>query len=1033
MKKKRFLPLILSIFALALTSCDFFLGEQSTAGGGKGYTRTWESTNNGEHPNKVTLSCDNLHSSNSLSVGESMRLVSNVTPLTCLDKTLWFETSDSDVASVDSSGYVTARSKGNVTITAHTVDGNKTSKISLNITDSGVSALDFTDWVEETKSTCYQTNFEINGDYGLSEPNNIGPSQNSLETVIYPIPDDEDFTKTSIINIDELTINDLSKVLSGVDLSDDYYRIKGAFLIAKEYASSGAAVKLVMNKDEYHIKGTHAETGNYVINLDGLENVYLEGNNATITIDTISGQYRGFFNFTNCLNVHVNNIKCRLDVPDFICGKIVNYDAETRTVSVQYEESQYGVVASRLVQNSLPNILTYAELDQETKLLASQSNTYADTDYVGSYTVDLNNKIINYTFRTDYYPNRPTIGDIAVMCFTMYGATGIHATGCENLYFDGVTITNASGMAMIMEKTHNLYVNRLIITPEHDYDYVSSIADGLHIASCTGTVEITNCLIERNWDDAFNVKGGVYYDVSSVNSATNTIVASQSTESMDMPNVGDKIAIYSTVGFNSYNPKAGYYTIKSISTNGSSYVIKVNESLKNNNADTWGEAKVSFLSATPDELIFRNNIVRNKRRHALLAQVPKVIIENNCFTNVAFGSLSIGSVLNHHNEATVPLDITINNNKFINNNTIMKDDALRGDVFIAVRDKTSQTYGPSNIINSVSVENNFFTANYNAACAIHSSKSVELKNNCFYKISNDQRYEDFFNSALYTENCADVYLEDNYMNETDAVDGVVYYGTTEENMIYIDDTNQNINIRGGSLEKYKTYEVNKMAGQISIDGDLSDWDNITPHEIEINAISGEDSNRHSADDLSDHWAIKHLYMSYDDNGIYLAFSVYDDEVTSNDKAFFYKNDFFEIITTSTLDEESYDDIDLQYIKDNNDVSSLQIACNPSFNDGGTTYVCAVRTSSDVLTLANSVKSNVIMTNDGYQGELFIPFSMIPSFKENIDNNLPICMAVTVGDNERSDLGLSRMYASNVPHYVDYNKLMIHKMPRYYFI
>lgn len=68
-----------------------------------------------------------------LEVGKTFSLGSGVKPTTATNKYLSYSTSKSSVATVDSSGKVTAKSAGTATITAKTVDGGYTAKCTVTV------------------------------------------------------------------------------------------------------------------------------------------------------------------------------------------------------------------------------------------------------------------------------------------------------------------------------------------------------------------------------------------------------------------------------------------------------------------------------------------------------------------------------------------------------------------------------------------------------------------------------------------------------------------------------------------------------------------------------------------------------------------------------------------------------------------------------------------------------------------------------------------------------------------------------------
>lgn len=70
----------------------------------------------------------------SIAVGDDETLEATVTPANATVKTVTWSSSDSTVASVDSTGKVTGEAAGSATITVTTVDGNKTDSCTVTVT-----------------------------------------------------------------------------------------------------------------------------------------------------------------------------------------------------------------------------------------------------------------------------------------------------------------------------------------------------------------------------------------------------------------------------------------------------------------------------------------------------------------------------------------------------------------------------------------------------------------------------------------------------------------------------------------------------------------------------------------------------------------------------------------------------------------------------------------------------------------------------------------------------------------------------------
>lgn len=70
----------------------------------------------------------------SLLVGANETLTATITPATATDKTVTYKSSDTSVATVDSTGKVSGVKAGTADITVTTKDGSKTAKCTVTVT-----------------------------------------------------------------------------------------------------------------------------------------------------------------------------------------------------------------------------------------------------------------------------------------------------------------------------------------------------------------------------------------------------------------------------------------------------------------------------------------------------------------------------------------------------------------------------------------------------------------------------------------------------------------------------------------------------------------------------------------------------------------------------------------------------------------------------------------------------------------------------------------------------------------------------------
>ena len=92
------------------------------------------------HPEGVTLT----PASDTIAVGATKALTATVTPEDAADKSITWSSSDTNIATVSDLGEVTAIAEGNATITATTVDGNKTATSAITIIQASAEDVEVT-------------------------------------------------------------------------------------------------------------------------------------------------------------------------------------------------------------------------------------------------------------------------------------------------------------------------------------------------------------------------------------------------------------------------------------------------------------------------------------------------------------------------------------------------------------------------------------------------------------------------------------------------------------------------------------------------------------------------------------------------------------------------------------------------------------------------------------------------------------------------------------------------------------------------
>ena len=85
---------------------------------------------------------------------------------------------------------------------------------------------------------------------------------------------------------------------------------------------------------------------------------------------------------------------------------------------------------------------------------------------------------------------------------------GITITDSSDVTVEDVSLYHCGGMGVIGQRSHDLFVRRVKVTPPPGKNRIVSItADATHFVNCGGKVVLEDCLFELQKDDATNVHG----------------------------------------------------------------------------------------------------------------------------------------------------------------------------------------------------------------------------------------------------------------------------------------------------------------------------------------------------------------------------------------------------------------------------------------------------------------------------------------------------------------------------------------------
>ncbi|MCM2374342.1 sulfatase-like hydrolase/transferase [Aporhodopirellula aestuarii] len=325
----------------------------------------------------------------------------------------------------------------------------------------------------------------------------------------------------------------------------------------------------------------------------------------------------------------------------------------------------------------------------------------------------------------------------------------IHVTNSADVRLENVTIHDAGGMGLIVERTDNVTLDHLVVTSTEDR-IVSTRADATHFIGCKGTIQLEDCLFEHMLDDGINVHGA-YVKVAEYLGDREFLceISHFQQWGLTFAEPGDKIALLSRTTILPFAET----TVEDVKVlNEHRFVMTVAEVPE---SMPEGPLSVENLTWYPD-LIMRNNTIReNRARSVLVTTKGKVLIENNYFSSQMHGILIEGDNNKWYESGAVE-DVTIRNNVFDN---IGYEATARYPLVASPLFTSDQHWGEARYHRNISFTGNTLKSFNGLIASAKSVQGLEISGNKI-EFSTDYPTVDV-GEAIVLEYCDDVTIRDN--------------------------------------------------------------------------------------------------------------------------------------------------------------------------------------------------------------------------------------------------------------------------------
>ncbi len=296
----------------------------------------------------------------------------------------------------------------------------------------------------------------------------------------------------------------------------------------------------------------------------------------------------------------------------------------------------------------------------------------------------------------------------------------ITVTDSKNFTLHNVTLYHGGGMGVIAQRSRNLLLDSLVVTPAPGKDrVVSAAADATHFVNCSGYIRMYDCHFANQTDDATNIHG-VYYRIADILPDNRIMVelANSAQYGFFYLKRGMKLEFVNAGSLITY----AHNKIKSVySINDRKFMVTLNSPLSSKTKK--GDA-IAGCDEYPDVHIKGCYFGNNRARGLLLGSRAKMLIENNTFHTPGSALLLEGDARGWFEQAGVR-NVIIRNNTFDNCNFANWNKGTIGCGSGIDQEYFNSSYYNRNLL----IENNTFIIHRTPVVYLYSVDGITFRNN----------------------------------------------------------------------------------------------------------------------------------------------------------------------------------------------------------------------------------------------------------------------------------------------------------------
>ncbi len=240
-----------------------------------------------------------------------------------------------------------------------------------------------------------------------------------------------------------------------------------------------------------------------ILRLQGIANLLIDGSGATLMFQ---GAAIPFF-FKNCPSLSIQRLSVDWGRPPFSQGDVIAVAPDLTHADIRIDP-EFPVDGHEPIQ-------ALATYDRARGLMARRG--------IDAYNVVRDVHLVaTQVLRLRFTRSIPlSVGETVVLRHQVYRSNVFTLSKCSDVHFTDVVVNAAPGMAVLGSKCHNLAFDNFRVEPTPKTGrLMSTCADGIHLADCTGSVDIQGCAMAGMGDDCVNVHAGYLRIVNRIDNST---------------------------------------------------------------------------------------------------------------------------------------------------------------------------------------------------------------------------------------------------------------------------------------------------------------------------------------------------------------------------------------------------------------------------------------------------------------------------------------------------------------------------------